>query len=489
MNPLDYIGAAACGEPVKEDTHGRPPEGAGRAAESRDAAPEQAGGGYDAASHGLLLRSADVRSVRREDRIHPVTKEVRRLVVADWIASTEAEDSYESILIADWDKDGRLDRFRRNPVLLWAHNNRECPAIGHCENVRVEKNQLLLTVVCDDTTEFDREIAEKIEKRVIRAGSVGFSWGKAELRTVGDREVVVFSQNELREFSICNVGSNPEALAQRELVAVARDLARVHGSVGVRDVVARLREQKAARTLQHRSLPPAAPAQPITPPQASPGTGEPMATPSKKIVQADERAVRATDDGATLEVSCPHCDAPVEVQARTLPVSTKRAAEIEALQKRTTEADGKVAETERKLALTTTELDAAKARVAALEPQLAEATKQNEAHQRKLVEAEVDKRIGSKVFAAERASEVKHLLALLANRAPDPDSKDAQGNPTRTLGEKEYAERLGQLDARPDLGLLGPAITGPDQKPNSGAAPTQSRSAVDEINAIAARPN
>lgn len=213
-----------------------------------------------------------------------------------------------------------------------------------------------------------------------------------------------------------------------------------------------------------------------------------MPTPSKKIVQADERAVRATDDGATLDVSCPHCEAPVEVQARALPLPVKRAAEVEALAKRATDAEGRAAETERKLALATTELDATKARAAALEPQLAEATAQNAKHQRKLVEAEVDQRIGSKVFASERATEVKLLVALLENRAPDADSKDAAGTPTRTVGEKEYAERLAQLDARPNIGLLGPPITGTDQRANTGAsADPKARSLAAEIDDLVAK--
>jgi hypothetical protein len=439
--------------------------------QTRDAAPEPAGDGWDAASHGLLLRTADVRSVRCESRKNPTNGEPRSLVVADWVASTEDEDSYESVIVADWDQDGRLDRFRANPVLLWMHNRESVqrPAIGLCENVRVENKKLLLTVVCDDTSDFDREISTKIEKGILRAGSVGWAWGEARLRSVGDREVVVFSKNELREFSICNVGANAFALAQRDLVTAAREMARTHGSVGMREVVAHYRERFSRRTSQRAtpttlSLPPAP-----APEERTPAPREPRAPGETMKKKLELGAVRATDTGIISDAACPHCEASIEVLASTIPLPTQRAAEVETLTKRATTAEGKIAETQRALDVAQTELDGAKTRLAAMEPELTAARAAAERHQAERIATAVDERVGKKIFPAERANEIKLATLLLADRTPDPDSKDAEGKPTRTLGEKAFAARLAEIDVRPHIGLVGDPITGGDQKHNTGA--------------------
>jgi phage head maturation protease len=461
---LGFIGAGANGTPMV-NTDGR------KSDHARDATPQPAGDDGFAASNGMLLRNADVRSVRREDRPHPITKEVRRLVVADWVASTESIDFYESILIADWDKNGGLDQFRKNPVLLWAHDRsftHSMLAIGHCENVRVEKNQLLLTCVFDDTTEFDREIAEKVEKGVIRMGSVGFDWTKAELRTVGDREVVVFSGNSLREFSICNIGANNDALSQRDLVRVTRELVRARGSIAQQDAITAYREQhtRAAKTSPTPAIP--------TPRAPQPGAPKDI---TMKTLPIDVRAHRASP---TTPVACPACNEAMAVQLTNVPEADEKA--VADLTARATAAEGKLSETTRSLDVTKTELDAAKARIAAMEPELTAARATAEKHQAERVAAAIDERVGKRIFATERATEIKLAGLLLADRTPDPDKAGS------TLGEKAWSARLAEIDARPDIGLLGAPITGADQKNNTGAGhEPQARSLAAEIDALLAK--
>jgi hypothetical protein len=201
--------------------------------------------------------------------------------------------------------------------------------------------------------------------------------------------------------------------------------------------------------------------------------------PTKKIIQADERAVRATDDGATFDVSCPHCDAPVEVQARNVPLPTRRAADIEALTTRATTAESKLSEAEKRAALITSEKEAAEKRAASLEARAAGAEGALKVYRDAHIASEIDRRIGTKMEPAERADEIEIAERLLADTTPDPDK------PGHTLGEKKWAARLAKIDGRRDFGLLGPAITGGDQRQQSGAAPAQQRSAVDEINTMA----
>lgn len=450
--------------------------------EARHAAPEPAGNGGHAAPDGVLLRTAHVRAVRRETRPTAENRE-RKLVVVDFVASTEDVDSHDSILVCDWAEAGRLKRYESNPVLLWMHNRGEPrPAIGHCENVRTEGKKLLATAVFDDSTEFDREIAAKYEKGVLRAFSVGFCPGKCEVRIIDGREVVVFSENELRENSAVNVPSNAAALVtgQRDLVQTAREMARsAGGAVQMRDVLTRLSTLPQTRDV------------PSTDRDATPtpahGHGETLMA-TKKIVVPDERTVRATDDGATFDLSCPHCDAPVEVSARSLPLPAKAAKDIEETRKALdTE---RAALTAERTALTEVRalLESEQKRAAGLEARLAEANRGLSGMLLATAERDVMERIGKKIEPHEKDEEMSLARMFLADNAPDADGpKDAEGKPTRTLGQKKWAERLAKLDQRRDLGLLtapitaGAPLAGPDaqtraaSEPNTTDKPTLTR--------------
>ncbi len=50
----------------------------------------------------------------------------------------------------------------------------------------------------------------------IRAGSVGFLVHKVEIQENGGESTLIFRAQELLEFSLCNVPSNPYALHQDE---------------------------------------------------------------------------------------------------------------------------------------------------------------------------------------------------------------------------------------------------------------------------------
>lgn len=469
----------------KEKRRGQDGSGA-----ARNAAPEPTGDGGHAAPDGVLLRTAIVRAVRRETRPTAQSPE-RKLVVVDFVASTEDVDSHDSILVCDWAEAGRLKRYESNPVLLWMHNRGEPrPAIGHCENVvvrnakgnaigsaslRLEGNVLLATAVFDDSTEFDREIAAKYEKGVLRAFSVGFCPGKCEVRVIDDREVVVFSENELREISAVNVPSNAAALAtgQRDLVQTAREMARAAGgTVAMRDVLTRL-----STIPQTRDVP--STDRDVTPTPAL-GHGDIMATPIKKIVHPDASTVRATDDGATFDVACPHCDAPVEVSARSLPLPTKRATEIEEARKALDTERAALASERTALTETRALLESEQKRAAGLESRLAETSRGLSNMLLAAADRDVTERIGKKIEPHEKDEEMSLARMFLADNAPDMDGpKDADGKPTRTLGQKKWAERLAKLDQRRDLGLLAAPITAdapiaaPDQRTQAAAAANQ----------------
>ncbi|WP_437606263.1 HK97 family phage prohead protease [Sorangium sp. So ce834] len=142
-----------------------------------------------------LVRSAQVRSIDEE----------RRRISA--VASTEAVDSYSTILRANWE----LARFNANPVLLFAHNDCMLP-VGTCENVRVEGKALLFDAVFDDATEFDQQVWEKYRRGVLRGFSVRFNPLERRVIEDGGRQVIEYTRSELMEISCVPVPANPEAL-------------------------------------------------------------------------------------------------------------------------------------------------------------------------------------------------------------------------------------------------------------------------------------
>lgn len=129
----------------------------------------------------------------------------------DYVCSTEAIDAHGTILRQNW----KLDRFKANPVVLFAHKSREIP-IGHAENVRVTPRGLEARVVY--TTEDINPEAERCwraaKSGLMRGISVGFDFHTYRFEMQGDREVIVFDDLELLELSPCSVPSNPETLAK-----------------------------------------------------------------------------------------------------------------------------------------------------------------------------------------------------------------------------------------------------------------------------------
>lgn len=114
--------------------------------------------------------------------------------------------------------------FKKSPVVQWAHDHK-IPAIAKVNKFSVEDAALNF-----DEIEFPKEgihpfadlIASLMEDGFLKAGSVGFLPIKSEKREMTDKEKdsepnylcppANFIKQELLEFSICNVGSNRDAL-------------------------------------------------------------------------------------------------------------------------------------------------------------------------------------------------------------------------------------------------------------------------------------
>lgn len=126
----------------------------------------------------------------------------------DFILSTDVEDRTGDTI----DQNGwLLENYRKNPVVLWSHDHDE-PAIGTCRNIRMEGASLVGTVkfATAEQNPFAETIFHLVAGGVINSGSVGFIAKRFEIRERG----LAFLEQELIEFSICNVPMNPQALAR-----------------------------------------------------------------------------------------------------------------------------------------------------------------------------------------------------------------------------------------------------------------------------------
>lgn len=108
-----------------------------------------------------------------------------------------------------------LEEFKKNPVMLYNHDDREMP-IGRWDNIRIEDNRILADAHFDELDPRGKEIARKVDAGYINACSIG-AW---VLESDSDASLYIDGQDSptvtrwvVREASICNIPSNHNALA------------------------------------------------------------------------------------------------------------------------------------------------------------------------------------------------------------------------------------------------------------------------------------
>jgi hypothetical protein len=161
--------------------------------------------------------------------VREFNKDVEDTREVEFIISSAAKDRHNSILNMDgWN----LENFNRNPIVGYQHNvygnlfgNDDPDDIIGSGRAWIDINQkgekVLMGSVKFETKDIN-EKADKIFKKVLagtlRSTSVGFmEIGKGEWRETRDTEgkkdkVYHFKGQELLEFSIVNIPSNPEAV-------------------------------------------------------------------------------------------------------------------------------------------------------------------------------------------------------------------------------------------------------------------------------------
>lgn len=154
-----------------------------------------------ARSHGLHVRA--LRAEARE---------------ADFVASTDAVDSYEEVVEQSW----RLDRFKSNPVVLFGHRSRELP-IGIATRCEIVNGQLECTLrfVTEDKNPLAEQVWKMVRDGELRAVSVGFVPNTVRVEKRDGRDTYVLADNELHEISVVPIPANPEALSKMKAKAIA----------------------------------------------------------------------------------------------------------------------------------------------------------------------------------------------------------------------------------------------------------------------------
>lgn len=181
----------------------------------------------------------------------------------------------------------RLEAFRRNPVVLWAHRY-DMPPVGAVDvpTLRVGPKGIEADVVFDGGSAAGREVHGLYRRGVLRAWSVGFIPLKHEvIEDRGSRKVTGYrvTEWELLELSAVPVPANPEALTRRvrEMEAEDVDDALLPVLHALKAAAGGAREPSQARALQDRiekleaalaALAERAPT--ATQPAAGPNTGE-----------------------------------------------------------------------------------------------------------------------------------------------------------------------------------------------------------------------
>lgn len=158
--------------------------------------------------------------VIREAVIRALSDENKQNRQAEFVISTEAPDTYGTVFkISGWD----LKRYENNPIVFYAHrswSDNPDMVIGTSE-VRVEGDQLIGVVTFEDgeANPIAEKVWQKVQSGILRMASIGANpkrghWGDEKLGE--DKDVIYFDEQELIEWSIVPLGSNPEALKRSE---------------------------------------------------------------------------------------------------------------------------------------------------------------------------------------------------------------------------------------------------------------------------------
>jgi HK97 family phage prohead protease len=147
---------------------------------------------------------------------------------ARFTISTDSEDrDKDTISITGW----KLENYRKNPVVLWAHMYWQ-PPVGKAIELTISEHKLISTAkfTSQEEYEFGAMVYRLIKGGYLNATSVGFQplkWSYSEERRGRYGPAVDFLEQELLEYSVVPVPANPEALIEARSLGI--DIAPLKG--------------------------------------------------------------------------------------------------------------------------------------------------------------------------------------------------------------------------------------------------------------------
>jgi HK97 family phage prohead protease len=194
-------------------------------------------GGVDNIADDLSLRASLDTEIKISD-----DAESRSMT---FIISTATVDRMgDTVSVEGWD----LSQFRKNPVVLWAHDSSRLPVASASESlggrIWTDESRLMAEAVFTPkgATNFNDTVFDLLKGGFLNATSVGFSPKKFAFVDDPERRFGIdFIEQELLEFSIVPVPANPDALVQARSAGIdispiehwAEDIVRGAGNVVV----------------------------------------------------------------------------------------------------------------------------------------------------------------------------------------------------------------------------------------------------------------
>lgn len=137
----------------------------------------------------------------------------------------------ERVIVAGID----LENFKANPILLYNHHrarswddgeSKKILPIGRWDNVIKTEDAIFADAYIDVEDPLGKEVARKVELGILSAASIGFralAWSDEDEDKVQGQKGYTITSSEIREVSIVDIPSNPNALVSAKMVVKSFD--------------------------------------------------------------------------------------------------------------------------------------------------------------------------------------------------------------------------------------------------------------------------
>lgn len=197
--------------------------------------------------------------ITREIQVRNLTEDQVEKRQAEFVISTEAVDTYGTVFRSEgWD----LSRYENNPIVLYGHRSWDGnpdSIIGIGEVFREDKNLIgRVTFEAEDINPLAEKVFRKVQAGTLRMASIGANPTKGHFgvsEAGEDPEVLYFDRQELLEFSIVPIGSNPDALKRSaQAVEQIKETYTRAIEVDTEEVTATAQEQKKLLSIREAQL-------------------------------------------------------------------------------------------------------------------------------------------------------------------------------------------------------------------------------------------